>query len=205
MSAIDSLIRHPKTFLQSNAVWVSGMLNVQGRGQADEKLWPVTLRKVSNVTCLSLAGGAMPCWEIIPSTSMSDMALAYFLPWGPNSTKSIRLGAKANLFLTDSMNGCSFAGGTGANPLVAHVNYNQGQQEGNPIDQPYMDAQINQLFPGGAPKTFRKADYLTNTFPNVTLIGRRRHGNWKFCYQVRDYLGATATKNYQLISSHYVH
>jgi hypothetical protein len=86
------------------------------------------------------------------------------------------------------------------------VNYNtfddEGQrQEGRPIDQAHMDAEVRRLFPAAVPM-LRKADYATSTFPNVTVIGVRRHGQWTFVYQKRDYLGSAGRALYKLKSVH---
>lgn len=190
------LIEHPKTFLKTNALWISGKMNVACMGRPDNKVWPVTLQVNGLVECSS-GGNPMPCWEIVPATSMS-MTLAYFLPWGPNSTKEMVLGDKANLFLTDTMNGCTFAYGPGGNPRVAHVNYNTfnadgEREEGKPIDQPHMDAEVTRVLGGAATGALRKADYGTPSFPNVTVIGVRRNGLWTFVYQKRDYTGVGTT------------
>jgi hypothetical protein len=116
------------------------------------------------------------------------------------------LGDKADFFITDTMNGCTFAAATGGKPRVAHVNYNTfnelgDREEGRPIDQPHMDAEVRRLFPG-AVAALRKADYVTRSFPNVTVVGVRRDGQWKFVYQKRDYLGAAANALYTLKSVH---
>lgn len=197
--SIEQLIRHPKTFLKDNAVWVSGRMNVTGRGKAE--LWPVQLARMGGVTCSKRDGTAMPCWEIIPATDLRNHVLAYFLPWAPNSTKTMTLGTKASLFLTDTLNGCTFAGVGGTSPTVAHVNYNMGKVEGNPIDQVFMDGEVTKLFPGGA-RVLRKGDYNTPIFPNCTVIGVLRGGGWDFVYQSRNYVNSTATKNYEYMSVH---
>ncbi len=54
----------------------------------------------------------MPCWEVAPSSS-PFAALASYLPWRPNSTLTMLLGDKADFFITDTMNGCTFAFGAG--------------------------------------------------------------------------------------------
>jgi hypothetical protein len=147
----------------------------------------------------------MPCWEVAPSNSPAA-TLAYYLPWRPNSTLTMLLGDKADFFITDTMNGCTFAFGAGGKPRVAHVNYNtfneEGERaEGRPIDQAHMDAEVQRLFPG-AVTALRKADYHTASFPNVTVVGVRRAGVWKFVYQKRDYLGAVGNSLYALKSVH---
>lgn len=197
--SLSEFIRHPRTFMRNNAVWVSGELNAMGR--ATSGLYPVTIAPARGVSCTK-NGAAMPCFEVKPATDLG-MTLAYFLPWEPNSTKVMTLGTKADLFLTDSMNGCSFAAATGMSPTVAHVNYNMHRTEGQPIDQAEIDNEIAATFPHGGPaKTLKKADYVTSTFPNVTVMGVRKTTGWEFYYQKRNYTGATATRNYEYKSVH---
>lgn len=213
--SFQSIIAHPKTFLKSNALWPSGQLNVQAQGKPDvfnvgkagegSRVWTVELRPKMGVECKTSAGVSLPCWEVVPVQSMGAM-LAYYLPWRPNSTLTMLLGDKADFFITDTMNGCTFAYGAGGHPRVAHVNYNtfndDGQrEEGRPIDQAHMDAEVKRLFPSAVPM-LRKADYKTPNFPNVTVIGVRRNGQWTFVYQKRDYLGAAGQALYKLKSVH---
>ncbi len=214
--SLQSLIAHPKTFLKSNALWPSGQLNVMAMGKPDvfqvgtpnegSRVWPIELRMKSGVECKTRDGAVMPCWEVAPSNSLGAATLAYYLPWQPNSTRTMQLGDKADFFITDTMNGCSFGFGPGGNPRVAHVNYNtfnaEGvREEGKPIDQAQIDAELKRLFPT-AVTALRKADYSTANFPNVTVIGVRRHGQWKFVYQKRDYLGSAGRALYVLKSVH---
>lgn len=215
--SFSDIIAHPKTFLKHNALWPSGKLNQTALGQPDvirggtaaesAKVWPVTLQRKANVSCRR-GHAPMPCWEIAPADSLGAV-MAYYLPWRPNSTLSIVLGDKADFFITDTMNGCTFAYGTGANPRVAHVNYNtfndEGlRQEGNPIDQPFMNSEVQRVMGGPALGALRKANYATKTFPNVTVIGVRRKGVWKFVYQKRDYVGSGAVAQYKFRGVHTV-
>jgi len=205
--SLQQLIAHPKTFLKQNAVWVSGQLNVACRGRPDTKVWPVTLAPSTTSECKKSDGTVMPCWEIVPATSLGGVTLAYFLPWGPNSTKDMVLGDKANLFLTDTMNGCSFGFGPGGNPRVAHVNYNTfgdsgDREEGKPIDQGHINNEMTRVLGGAPTGALRKQDYVTGTFPNVTVIGVRQGGAWKFVYQKRDYTGSTGKKQYTYKAVH---
>lgn len=213
--SLAQIIAHPKTFLKSNALWPAGQLNVLAKGQPDviragtpaesSRVWPVQLRPKQGVSCRR-EGVSLPCWEIAPSQSMDS--LAYYLPWRPNSTLSMVLGDKADFFITDTMNGCTFAFGPGGSPRVAHVNYNTFndagvREEGRPIDQGFMNQEVQRVLPGGAHGTLRKADYLTNSFPNVTVIGVRRNGQWTFVYQKRDYVGAVgALAGYEFRAVH---
>ena len=213
--SLQSLIAHPKTFLKTNALWPAGQLNVMAAGKPDvfkvgtadegSRVWPVHLRAKAGVECKAHDGTPMTCWEVAPSPSPAA-TLAYYLPWRPNSTLTMLLGDKADFFITDTMNGCTFAFGPGGKPRVAHVNYNTfndagDREEGRPIDQPHMDAEVQRLFPG-AVAALRKADYLTSSFPNVTVVGVRRNGQWTFVYQKRDYLGSAGNRLYKLQSVH---
>ena len=213
--SLQALLQHPRTFLRTNALWPSGQLNVAARGRPDvfgvgtaeegSRVWPVTLRSKSGVECRTRDGSPMQCWEIAPASSPAA-TLAYYLPWRPNSTLSMLLGDKADLFITDTMNGCTFAFGPGGRPRVAHVNFNtfndEGErEEGRPIDQAHMDAEVRRLFPGSV-TALRKADYHTANFPNVTVVGVRHGRSWKFVYQKRDYLGAAEKALFTLRSVH---
>jgi hypothetical protein len=213
--SLASIIAHPKTFLKQNALWPSGQLNQMALGQPDvvrrgtpqegSRLWPIRLQRKSGVSC-TRNGVPLPCWEIAPGQSLAS-TLAYYLPWRPNSTLSIVLGNKADFFITDAMNGCTFAYGAGGAPRVTHVNYNTfddegARKEGNPIDQPFMNREVRRVL-GAAPQAaLRKADYATSSFPNVTVIGVRRGNQWKFVYQKRDYIGSTTVAEYKWKSVH---
>ena len=211
--SLEQLIAHPKTWLKSNALWPAGQLNVMAKGQPDvfkagtaqegSRVWPVQLRTLSGVECKRSDGTALPCWELAYG-GMS--AFAYYLPWVPNSSRSMVLGDKADLFITDTMNGCTFAFAPGGQMRVAHVNYNtfndEGvREEGKPIDQPHMNAEVNRILGPGS-VGLRKAQYVTDNFPNVTVIGVRRNGIWKFVYQKRDYIGTTNVKSYRYKGVH---
>ena len=213
--SMTQIVAHPKTFLKSNALWPSGELNAIAQGRPDmirgggpdegAKVWPIKLSPKNNVSC-KRKGVLMPCWEIAPSQSLA-CTLAYYLPWRPNSALSIVLGDKADFFITDTMNGCTFAFGPGGNPRVAHVNFNTfnelgDREEGLPIDTPFMNQEVNRTLGGPPSAALRKADYITNSFPNVTVIGVRRHGQWKFVYQKRDFTGAGIVAEYNLKSVH---
>ena len=211
----STIIQHPKTFLKDNALWPAGQLNVLAKGKPDvfkvgtvdegSRVWPVELRQINTVECKTRSGAVMPCWEVAPSNSMAA-TLAYYLPWQPNSTRTMLLGDKADFFITDTMNGCTFAFGPGGKPRVAHVNFNtfneeRDRQEGRPIDQGHMNAEVQRVISGGA-IALRKADYTTANFPNVTVLGVRRNGQWTFVYQKRDRVATTNKIIYMLKSVH---
>jgi hypothetical protein len=203
--SLAELVSHPKTFLRFNALWISGRLNVECKGRPDTKVWPVVMIPDDSAECRK-DGNLIPSWQITKATSLRDFRLAYFLPWGPNSTKTMVLGDKADLFLTDTMNGCTFAYGGPNGATVTHVNYNTFREEGKPIDQTEIDNEVDDVFNliGGPTAMLRKTDYGTANFPNVTVIGVRGTGGWRFVYQKRDYTGATNKKQYVLKSVHTV-
>jgi hypothetical protein len=205
MPTISEIIVHPRTFLRANALWPSGELNRMALGRPDtfgagspgegSRVWPVQLVPKSGVECKRSDGTLLPAWQIAPAASLGNTTLAYYLPWRPNSALHMVLGDKADFFITDAINGCTFAYGPGGNPRVAHLNYNTkdamgDRVEGNPLDQAKIDKEIGKIFPGVAIATLKKADYNTDVFPNVTVIGVRRAGIWTFVYQSRDYIGA---------------
>jgi len=214
--SLSQIIAHPKTFLKANALWPSGQLNVLAKGRPDvirlgkpdegSRVWPVELVRKGGVRC-EKGGADLPCWEIVPSRSLAACTLDYYLPWRPNSTLSLVLGDKADFFITDTMNGCTFAFGSGGNPRVTHVNYNtfndKGErQEGLPIDQSFMNQEVQRVLPGGPVGALRKVDYKTNNFPNVTVIGVRRNGQWTFVYQKRDFIRSGAVSEYKWRAVH---
>ncbi|MBL9050250.1 MAG: hypothetical protein JNK19_09085 [Tabrizicola sp.] len=222
MPSIAEIVVHPKTFLKLNALWPSGHLNMQARGNpatfgpdGTAQVIPLTLRPKPGVQCLDKSGASMPCWEIAPAGLGGH--LGYYLPWQPNSTKTMVIGDKADFFITDTMNGCTFAAGTGGTVRVAHVNFNTFnddglREEGRPIDQGHMDAEVNRVMGIGTPGVaLRKANYLVanGDFPNVTVVGVRRGGMWTFAYQKRamtepSRVGGAMVPAYRLVSVHNV-
>jgi hypothetical protein len=202
--SILQLINHPKTFLKDNAVWVANEFAWQAKGAASTKIWPVTLRSTKNKSCKNHDGAAMPCWEIGIAKD-HDMALAYYLPYVKNQTKEMTINSKARLFLTDTLDGCTFAYNGGGTAKVAHLNYTLGHVDDAKIDQAEIDQEVNRLFPTGA-ATLTKDDYQTATMSNVTVIGVLRDtGAWEFIYQKRDYTGLGHTaQNFELVSVHRV-
>lgn len=223
MPSMSELVLHPKTFLKSNALWPSGLLNVQARGNpatfgpnAAAQVIPLMLRPKPGVQCLNKTGVPMPCWEIAPAGLGGY--LGYYLPWQPNSTKTMVIGDKADFFITDTMNGCTFAAGIGGTVRVAHVNYNTfnadgDREEGLPIDQGHMDNEVQRVMGAATPGVaLRKAGYTiaNGDFPNVTVVGVRRAGLWTFAYQKRAMtaparLGTAMVPGYRLVSVHNVH
>jgi hypothetical protein len=207
--SLSLLIAHPKTFLKANAVWVHGQLNFMTLGRPDtigttgmSKCFPVQLQRSQMKHCTDKSGGNMPCWEIVPATSLGEFTLAYYLPYRQNAVTSMLIGNKANLFLTDTIDGCTFAAGPGAAPLVSHLNYTVGRQEGALIDQGQIDEDLDELYPAGGIQALKKAQYKTDDqIANVTVVGVRQSGAWKFVYQRRDNLGGG---NFRLRSVHSV-
>lgn len=114
---------------------------------------------------------------------------AYYLPFFNNDYRTMRLGANADYFFTDTMNGCSFASGPGAPPKVGHFNRTSG--ENDMIDQNAIDHDIEGEFGGGTHKELKKATYKTGVGHKASLIGIRNNAGWDFYYQAYEIDGAT--------------
>ncbi|BBO81506.1 hypothetical protein DSCO28_20720 [Desulfosarcina ovata subsp. sediminis] len=67
---MQQLIKHPKTFLHANAVWVSGQMNFKGKGKGE--IWPVRLVRDGGVSCTK-RGNGIPCWEIVSAISLDEI------------------------------------------------------------------------------------------------------------------------------------
>ena len=207
MPTISELIEHPRTFLKQYALWPAGILNVKCKGVADNRLFPLRLQKKLMVSCVNKLGANMPCYELTEATSLDDMVPAYYLAYTPNSTQEITLGNKADLFITDTMTGCSFGAMSGSHPKVAHLNYTLGGNPEATIDQVKTGAEMTKVF-GGAPSVqLNKTDYINakGENGNVTVVGVRRNNSWKFYYQRRNATGSNNTgRTYEIISVHSV-
>ncbi len=203
MPTLSDLKKHPKTFLKSYALWVSGMLNLKMQGKPDTKVWPVKLQRKPWTSCIDKSGVSMPCYELVEATSL-DMELCYFLPFVLNQTREVTLGGKADLFFTDTMTGCSLGAMNGPTPKVAHLNYTIGGKEGTLIDSAKVGAEMVKVFGAAPDRSLKKADYKNaqGRDGNVTVVGvRRPDDNWDFVYQRRNDEGGG---NYRLVSVHTV-
>jgi hypothetical protein len=127
---------------------------------------------------------------------------AYYLPFFNNDFRTMRLDSTqfppgADVFFTDSVNGCSFAAGPGANPKVGHFNRTSGPQQA--ADQNAMDHDIGMEFAGGTVVKLTKATYKGASISKAaTVFGfRQGGGTWSFYWQPRDivsYNHPTGTK-----------
>jgi len=207
MPSISELTEHPKTFLKMYALWPAGILNVKCQGLADNRLFPLKLQPKQATQCVSKQGQAMGCYEVTEATELADMTPAYYLAYRPNSTQSITLGDKADFFITDTMTGCSFGAMSGPNPKVAHLNYTQGGDPMAMIDQVTTKGEMTKVFGGKPSVELNKTDYINahGHNGNVTVVGVRRDGSWKFYYQRRNSTGSNAlARTYEIISVHSV-
>lgn len=107
---------------------------------------------------------------------------AYYLPYAKNTGFSHRLVEDVDFCFTDTMNGCTFGVGSGANPLISH--YNFVNEETQLIDQARIDRHINRRYIHGVSK-LTKADYKHGggMDQRVTMIGIRSNKVWSFYYQ----------------------
>jgi len=114
---------------------------------------------------------------------------AYYLPFRSNDLRTMRLDPVtfppgANFFFTDTVNGCSFAGGPGATPKVGHFNRTQDPRDpGSAIDQPAMNADIAHEFGGGTVVKLTKATYKPGTADYASVIGIKTGAAWSFYWQ----------------------
>lgn len=216
---VNEIVAHPKTWLKTNALWVHGGLNVACKGKPDiidagkdterARLFPVQFVRTSEYKCLDQDGRPMTCWELRQGTSLGFDALVYYLPYVQNQTRSMRLADKGSLFFTDTIDGCTFAAGPGGAPVVSHLNYTEENDEGvravgGKIDQGKIDSELNKLYGAQKIAALKKADYRkSDAIPNVTVLGVRGDGGWRFVYQRRNRI-ENSLRDFQLVSVHTV-
>ena len=132
--------------------------------------------KVVTLTAMAKRGTA--------SGSRTNNIRAYYLPYARDRGFSHRLLDDVDFCFTDTMNGCTFSVGSGAEPLVSHYNFvNPATQM---IDQAKIDRHIDRRYKHGVTKLSR-ADYKKGggMDQNVTMIGFREKHGWAFYYQRR--------------------
>jgi hypothetical protein len=121
---------------------------------------------------------------------------AYYLAWDNDRHYETQLGDQADFMFTPTLDGCSFVVGSGRNPKVSHLNYQNASQR---IDQREIKRRIQT-------EAFNDADYESLTVlkqkhynPNshaektagktteLTVAGFRdkQSGTWRFFYQKR--------------------
>lgn len=148
-------------------------------------------------TATIAGGGAKLCYIVKTATgapsTFSHRFRAYYLPFFNNDYRVMQLDPAtfppgADIFFTDSVNGCSFAAGPGANPKVGHFNRTSG--ENNVADQGLMDADIGGEFGGGTVVKLTKATYKgTSISKAATVVGVKSGAAWTFWWQPRDVAG----------------
>lgn len=148
-------------------------------------------------TATAAGGGSKLCYIVKTATgapsSHAHRFNAYYLPFFNNDYRVMRLDPTtfppgADIFFTDSVNGCSFAAGPGANPKVGHFNRTSGPN--NVADQGLMDTDIGGEFGGGTVVKLTKATYKgTSISKAATVFGVKSGGAWTFWWQPRDVAG----------------
>lgn len=217
--SIREIVTHPRTWLKSNALWVHPALNAACMGRPDildagkdserTRLFPVRLVRSTEYQCLDTSGQPMACWELRHEPSLAHDALIYYLPYVQNQTRTMRLADQGDLFVTDTIDGCTFAAGPGGKPQVSHLNYTEKNADGEraiggKIDQPKIDKELGKLYGAQKIATLKKADYRTSdAIPNVTVLGVRGPTGWRFVYQRRHRI-ETSLRAFQLVSVHSV-
>jgi hypothetical protein len=121
---------------------------------------------------------------------------AYYLPFFSNAFRTMRLDPAlfppgADFFFTDTVNGCSFAGGPGQNPKVGHFNRTVGGVDpGAAIDQAAMNNDIAAEFGMGTDVKLTKATYKPGATHYATVFGIRNNAGWDFYWQgPREWVG----------------
>ncbi len=150
-------------------------------------------------------GTLIPVYRVIRATGLPSVAShrfkAYYLPFRSNDVRTMNLnptnhgGKDAKVFFTDTMNGCSFACGPGANPKVGHFNRTVGGNDSAGIDQGAIDVDINNEFGGGTRYEVKRNDYKTGVADYSSLMGVKTGGNWQFYWQRREWVGAPSNKS----------
>jgi len=135
-------------------------------------------------TAVSHGGGGCKAYIVTTATgaahNYSHRFNAYFLPFFGNDFRTMRLDPTqfppgADIFFTDSVNGCSFVAGPGANPKVGHFNRTTGPQQ--VADQNAMDHDIGLEFAGGIVVKLTKATYKANSVGKAaTVFGVKQGG-----------------------------
>jgi hypothetical protein len=111
---------------------------------------------------------------------------AYYLPFKPGEGHMMQLGNAADYFFTPTLNGCTFACGTGAlTPTVSHLNL---QNVHGAINQPAMDAMVLTIHGVNTQFVVRRADYKDIAMGaqedlQAMIVGFRGMLGWKFHMQ----------------------
>lgn len=210
--ANKAFLSNPREFLANNVVIVNlgGQNDLQDRYRAGAALL-VDLVKSTSMSGLTARGKKVPVYEVLkvkgaPGTH-SHCFRAYYLPYRGNDIRTMTLdparhgNAGADVFFTDSLNGCSFASGPGVNPKVGHFNRTMGGADGAAIDQAQIDLDIQAEFAGGTLHRVQKTDYKTDAADYASVIGIQTGPAWNFWLQKRSVTGmTTAKKNWKGVS-----
>jgi hypothetical protein len=121
---------------------------------------------------------------------------AYYLAWDNGRHYETQLGDKADFMFTPTLDGCSFVVGSGANPKVSHLNYQNASQR---IDQQEIKRRIQtEAFPTENYQSLTvlkqkhynpnsDAEKLAGKNTELTVAGFRnpKSNTWRFYYQKR--------------------
>lgn len=148
----------------------------------------VNLVKVKD-KATNAAGKGVNVWQVVRGSANpsrhSHQFRAYFLPWMQNGKKVMTLNKNGvDWFFTDTMNGCTFASGPGANPKVGHFNY---QVDNTKIDATKINTEVGGEFGMGTNHRIDKTDYMDqHGLVKVTTLGIKTGNSWDFYYQKRE-------------------
>lgn len=204
--ANKNFLAQPATWLRNNLLIVDIQTNIQGTrtgtGASEVRGSVETYTTGAIVTVNIVAdparyarrtgGGQVPAFRVKEATGAaskySHRFQAYYLPFRSNAIRTMRLDPAtfppgANFFFTDTVNGCSFAAGPGANPKVGHFNRTVGGDDSAGIDQPAMNNDIGLEFAGGTDVKLTRATYKATTADYASVIGIKNIGGWNFYWQ----------------------
>lgn len=146
-------------------------------------------------------GGSALCYRVVEASGTaskhSHRFSAYYLPFRSNAVRVMNLdpanfgGQQADVFFTDTLNGCSVAVGPGGNPKIGHFNRTVGGKDEAGIDANAIDNDVNNEFAGGTRFRVDRGDYKTDSADYATFIGIRKHGVWRFYWQRMSWHGNT--------------
>ncbi len=197
--ANQSFLSNPRRFLANNALVVDIQRTVQtgqlhptsgvpmlGAKFDQGQIITLNIQKDPTSQARKENGGSAIAYKITEATgtasSRSHRFSAYYLPFFNNDYRTMNLGNAADIFITDTMNGCSFAcSGAHAAPRVGHFNRTSGPND--VIDQTAIDHDIGMRMGGVVTKSLKKAGYKNDPSEKVTMIGIREHGQWVFLWQ----------------------
>ncbi|WP_287991854.1 hypothetical protein, partial [Acidiphilium sp.] len=188
--ANKEFLNNPRSFLRNNALIVSLQQKVQLVGlqvgadpvkYTSGQCLTVNIERDPDNGAQKSDGRTTNCYRVVEASGIaskySHRFTAYYLPFRSNAVRVMNLnpanfgGQDADVFFTDTLNGCSVAVGPGANPKIGHFNRTVGGNDEAGIDPAAITNDINQEFAGGTLYRVDRNDYKTDTADYATFLG----------------------------------